>query len=36
MARKLVLLTWGFSNPRTAKTATGLLRLLPRRMRRSF
>lgn len=26
MKRKMVLLTWGHSNPRTAKTATGLLR----------
>ncbi len=28
-ARKMVLLTWGHSNPRTAKTATGLLRYCP-------
>ena len=27
--RKMVLLTWGHSNPRTAKTATGLLRYCP-------
>ncbi|MCA9128314.1 MAG: DUF1611 domain-containing protein [Planctomycetales bacterium] len=26
MSRRMVLLTWGNSNPRTAKTATGLLR----------
>lgn len=26
MTRRMVLLTWGHSNPRTAKTATGLLR----------
>ncbi len=30
MKRKMVLLTWGHSNPRTAKTATGLLRYCPR------
>lgn len=29
MARKMVLLTWGYSNPRTAKTAAGLLRYCP-------
>lgn len=29
MPRKMVLLTWGHSNPRTAKTATGLLRYCP-------
>ncbi len=29
MKRKMVLLTWGHSNPRTAKTATGLLRYCP-------
>lgn len=29
MQRKMVLLTWGHSNPRTAKTATGLLRYCP-------
>ena len=29
MSRKMVLLTWGHSNPRTAKTATGLLRYCP-------
>lgn len=29
MSRKIVLLTWGHSNPRTAKTATGLLRYCP-------
>ncbi len=29
MRRKMVLLTWGHSNPRTAKTATGLLRYCP-------
>jgi uncharacterized NAD-dependent epimerase/dehydratase family protein len=29
MLRKMVLLTWGHSNPRTAKTATGLLRYCP-------
>ncbi len=29
MTRKMVLLTWGHSNPRTAKTATGLLRYCP-------
>ena len=27
--RSMVLLTWGHSNPRTAKTATGLLRFCP-------
>lgn len=27
--RKMILLTWGFTNPRTAKTATGLLRFCP-------
>ena len=30
MPRKMILLTWGHSNPRTAKTATGLLRYCPR------
>jgi uncharacterized NAD-dependent epimerase/dehydratase family protein len=29
MPRKMILLTWGHSNPRTAKTATGLLRYCP-------
>lgn len=29
MKRKMVLLTWGHSNPRTAKTAAGLLRYCP-------
>ncbi|HBE72373.1 MAG TPA: DUF1611 domain-containing protein [Planctomycetaceae bacterium] len=29
MNRRIVLLTWGHSNPRTAKTATGLLRYCP-------
>ncbi len=29
MTRKMVLLTWGYSNPRTAKTAAGLLRYCP-------
>lgn len=29
MNRKMVLLTWGYSNPRTAKTASGLLRYCP-------
>ncbi len=29
MNRKMVLLTWGYSNPRTAKTAAGLLRYCP-------
>ncbi|MCA9131642.1 MAG: DUF1611 domain-containing protein [Planctomycetales bacterium] len=29
MRRKMVLLTWGHSNPHTAKTATGLLRYCP-------
>jgi uncharacterized NAD-dependent epimerase/dehydratase family protein len=29
MPRSMVLLTWGHSNPRTAKTATGLLRFCP-------
>lgn len=29
MSRKMVLLTWGYSNPRTAKTAAGLLRYCP-------
>lgn len=29
MKRSMVLLTWGHSNPRTAKTATGLLRFCP-------
>jgi uncharacterized NAD-dependent epimerase/dehydratase family protein len=29
MKRKMVLLTWGYTNPRTAKTAAGLLRYCP-------
>lgn len=29
MPRKMILLTWGHTNPRTAKTATGLLRYCP-------
>ncbi len=29
MKRRIVLLTWGHTNPRTAKTATGLLRYCP-------
>jgi uncharacterized NAD-dependent epimerase/dehydratase family protein len=29
MKRSMVLLTWGHTNPRTAKTATGLLRFCP-------
>ena len=29
MSRSMVLLTWGHSNPRSAKTATGLLRFCP-------
>lgn len=29
MTRRMILLTWGHSNPRTAKTATGLLRWCP-------
>ncbi|RMF42662.1 MAG: DUF1611 domain-containing protein [Planctomycetota bacterium] len=29
MKRRMVLLTWGHTNPRTAKTATGLLRYCP-------
>lgn len=29
MPRRMVLLTWGHSNPKTAKTATGLLRYCP-------
>lgn len=29
MNRSMVLLTWGHTNPRTAKTATGLLRFCP-------
>ncbi len=29
MSRRMVLLTWGYSNPSVAKTAAGLLRYCP-------